>query len=402
MSLTKFYKNSDLAESLGVSAMSITRYIEQAKKGLNDIELIKHGSDYKIKKTDLNVIKLKELTIDKSKFKNPIKYKKIQIPDVFYSKYSTNEQLEIFRDLKNKMIINQKFTYLENNHKNYYLYQQSRKKNAVRADLLAQNLDFFIKYGEKNNIRYNLIELGPMDLVSSMDFIRRLDKEDLVDSYTAVDISKELLDLNKKQFKLDFPNIRYNNEQVDVETTDVYDITLESKYNSEFENNITIFLVIGSTISNIFKPKIVYQNILDSLTKNDFFVVDLIKEYPEMEKNKIYESNSLFYNYITVCLRDLGLSVDDFSLVSHYDSLTKLRTVRAVLTEHISLISKLSNEHLDFKKGSFIILSQNRINPREDLQLITTMGTDLVNLNTSIELDYQNLVFIKNNLDNNI
>ncbi len=395
MDQSLFYKNSELADELGISAMSISRYIDQAKQGKLNLELLVHNKDYKIKKTELNKLILHNLTSDKSKFKNPTKYKTIQIPTIFDDKYNLNFHLELIRDLKNSKLINQKFAYLGENHLNYYLYQQSRKKNVLRSSLLANNLEFFLSYAKEHNVTYNIIELGPMDLISSNPFIDKLHSVSLVESYTAIDISTELLSINELKFKKLYPTINYNYEQVDIEQTDIYDIILDTKYTSNKTNSINIFMIIGSTVSNLSSPNRVFRNISESLSLGDFLIIDLIKEYPEMEKNKVYEPNNLYYNYISTTLKDLGMSDNDFTILSRFEEKNKIRKVVAVMNENIFLKSKFSMDPIEFKKGSEILLSINRVDIITDLSILNNYKMDLVNLNSSVKLDYLNCVFTK-------
>jgi uncharacterized SAM-dependent methyltransferase len=396
MEVSTFYKNSELAEEFSVSSMTISRYIDSAKTGHNDLELYHHGNDYKIRKTELNYQIIKMLVGDKSKFKNPTRFKTITPTDNFYTKYTFNNQLEITRELKNSKMINSKFAYLGNNIDNYSQYQQSRKKNLIRAEILNNNLTFFINYAIKNQIKYNLIELGSMDLVSSKDFIQELANHNLIESFLALDISESLLELNKSVFNSYFSNINYNSEVVDIEQEDLYEYILENKYQSaDSTHTINLFLLIGSTSANFIIPNRVYRNISDALQEGDFLVLDLIKDYPEIEKNKIYDTSSLFYKFIITPLKDLGFSDEDVILRSVYDKAHNLRNVVAVMNDNLNLKFNNVTEPLELKKGSEITLSINRTSYEEEMKRVSGYNFDLINMNTSINLDYINVVYKK-------
>lgn len=390
-----YYKNSEIAEKLGISPMSITRYINQAMKGKLEIELIEHNGDWKIKKSDLNNLLLNTIVNNKAKFKNPIKFKSIKIPSAFYTKYNIDEQLEIMRDLKNINSINQKFAYLGENAFRYAEYQKSRKKNTLRSNLLYSNTGFFKKYSEQNKIKYNIFELGAMDLISSMSFIEELESENLIESYTSIDISPNLLNMSKEIILNKFPNLNFSSEIADIEISEIYDIVLDRQFSNENPNTVNIFLVIGSTLSNIKGPKRVYQSIVDSLQTKDFLIIDLIKEYPEMEKNKIYDPNNLFYNYISSTMLDMGFEDKDFEIISKFDEAKKQREVFAQLKYNIELITKLSVEPIQLTKGTEIQLSINRVDTNKDLSILSSLNMDLVNMNSATKLDYMNVVFCK-------
>ncbi len=396
MEVSTFYKNSELAEEFGVSSMTISRYIDAARIGHNDLELYHHGNDYKIRKTELNYQIIKMLVGDKSKFKNPTRFKTVEPTKDFYTKYTINNQLEIIRELKNSKMINSKFAYLGSNIDNYSQYQQSRKKNLIRAEILNYNLPFFIDYATKNSIKYNLIELGSMDLISSKTFIEELAKFDLIESFLALDISESLLSLNQLVFKDYFPNISYNSEVVDIEQEDLYEYILENKYqNDQMTKTVNLFLLIGSTSANFIIPNRVYRNISDALQEGDFLVLDLIKDYPEIEKNKIYNTDSLFYKFIITPLKDLGFEDTDIILKSVYDKKHNERNVVAVMNDNLNLKFSNVTEPLELKKGSEVILSINRTSYQEEMLRISNYNFDLINMNTSINLDYINCVYKK-------
>jgi uncharacterized SAM-dependent methyltransferase len=396
MEVVSFYKNSELAEEYSVSSMTISRYIEASKVGLNSLDLLKIGNEYKIKKSDLNHQIIKSLVNDKARFKNPPRFKTIIPTQNFNKKYSISNQLEIVRELKNKSTINLKFAYLAESHGAYSEYQKSRKKNTIRANILNNNLSFFIDYAKQNNVKYNIIELGSVDLNSTKKFINQLNKEKLIESFLSLDISKSLLKETNTEFKKEYQNLPFNESLLDIEQEDLYEIILQNKYlSSNHSKSVNIFLMIGVTASNLSAPSKVYRNISDALIKNDFFVIDLIKEYPEMEKNKLYNNESLYYRFISTVLFDLGFKIEDITIQSAYDKIKKERYVIAVLNENINLNFSYLKDPIVFKKGSEIILSVNRMNFAEELNLIQKYSFELVNLNSSIELDFVSCVFIK-------
>jgi hypothetical protein len=396
MDINNFYKNSELAEEFGVSSMTISRYIDAAKLSLNDLELIKSGDTYKIKKTELNNQIIKLLVNDKSKFKNPPRYRTLTPGQEFEYKYTLNTKMEIARDLKNLRLINSKFAYLGNNNIRYIEYQKSRKKNQIRAEILNNQLSFFSEYARIKKIKYSITELGPIDLISTQEFLTNLSASNFIENYAALDISNLLMKESEEIINSISSSINYSHHVIDIEQEDLYEVLFDNKYNSNSpEQIINLFLIIGTTTSNFHWPNRVYRNISDSLVDGDFLVVDLIKEYPEIEKNKIYEPDSLFYKFIISPLKDLGFEDEDISIQSIYDKTKNIRKVVAILNDNINLKLDFMQEQIEFKKGSEILLSINRVDYSKEIELIQKYDFELISMQTSINLDYVNCVFKK-------
>ncbi|MGL5963775.1 MAG: sigma factor-like helix-turn-helix DNA-binding protein [Fusobacteriaceae bacterium] len=55
------WSNAQIARDLGVSAMTITRYIQRAKKGQNKLVLVQIGDKFTIPKTPQNLEELRRL-----------------------------------------------------------------------------------------------------------------------------------------------------------------------------------------------------------------------------------------------------------------------------------------------------------------------------------------------------
>jgi hypothetical protein len=393
----QYFNNADLASDLSVSTMTISRYIEAAKHGNNNIELIKMGPNYKIKRSEYNLLELKSIVGDKKNFKNPTRFKLIEPNNQFYEKYDKENVLEIIRNLKNEKFINTKFTYLGDESNKYLEYQKSRKNNHVRSNLMMSNLLFFRDLAKTKGIKFNITELGPLDMTSSYEFINELNKEGLVNSYHGIDISKTLLEMNEKFFKSNFKDLDYTSEIIDIEESDIFQTLMDNKYRYEEPDKIiNLFIFIGCTSSNLLKPELVYRNISESLKSGDYFVLDLVKDYPDIEKNKIYTSESLMHNYLVQVLDDIGFKNNYFTLNSFFEKESKLRRIFATLNENVLIKFRQVSEMIELKKGTEILLLINRIDLENELFLTKKVKFDLISMNTSITMDYINTVFIKN------
>ena len=394
MIILDFYKNSELAKDFGISKMTVARYIENSKNGHNDLELIFSKGHFKIKKTELNKIKIKSLIADKKKFKNPKRYKVIEVRQEFFLNYSNRSVLEIYKDLKNNSYINTKFCYLGTNSLTYLEYLKSRKNNKIKIDLLYKNIAFLEDYARENQIKYNIIELGPSDMTSTEGFVKSLNENNLVNNYLALDFSKELLNINQRRFRTVFDNIEYNNKLVDIEQEEIYEIITDNKYKTTKSTNVVnLFLLIGCTACNFFKPCDVYSNLYNSLNKDDFLVLDFIKQYPEMKKNKIYDQDSLLYKYLSFLLKNIGLRQGDFVLNSYYDEAKNTRLVFATIQDNINLRFGDDYEDILIKKNQEILLLINRVDNNFDMEAMKNNNFNLINLNTSISMDYINCLY---------
>jgi predicted DNA-binding protein YlxM (UPF0122 family) len=162
------YKNVEIAEEFNISKAAVTRWIENALEGKNNLQLSRLNNKVQVIKNEHNRAELKKLSIDGLIFKNKAEYAETSPTKHFYDTFSENQVIEIINNLKNKKEIPIKFSYLDGGAKIWESLSESASVSGVSTaftvtphllDLSYQHILSRLEEGQKVNI----IELGAGD-----------------------------------------------------------------------------------------------------------------------------------------------------------------------------------------------------------------------------------------------
>lgn len=195
----------------------------------------------------------------------------------FYSIFSQEEVLGIIHALEVRREIPLKYSYKGRGAKIWddfylkYIIPTWYRSSNVEIDLLNENFKYFndnIKHGEKVNI----VDVGAGNSYPVKKFIQRLNKLGKVNKYIALDISEELLNLSKNNFKKWFPLLEFISSTIDIENSCVPKELFIDEAVIGINNTAKIFFHLGVTIGNHQNRDEVLKNFRDSMGKNDFLV----------------------------------------------------------------------------------------------------------------------------------
>ncbi|MEH2243056.1 L-histidine N(alpha)-methyltransferase [Nostoc sp.] len=195
----------------------------------------------------------------------------------FYSLFSEEEVLGIIHALEIRREIPLKYSYKGRGAKIWndfylkYIIPTWYKTSNVEIDLLKDNFKYLndnIKIGKKVNI----VDVGAGNSYPVKNFIQRLNKLGKVNKYIALDISEELLNLSKNNFKKWFPLVEFISSTIDIENSCVPKTLFQNKASLEIDDTAKIFFHLGVTIGNHQNRDGVLKNFRDSMGKNDFLV----------------------------------------------------------------------------------------------------------------------------------
>jgi uncharacterized SAM-dependent methyltransferase len=195
----------------------------------------------------------------------------------FYSLFSEEEVLGIIDALELRREIPLKYSYKGRGAKIWndfylkYIIPRWYRTSNVEIELLKDNFQYFngnIKNGEKVNI----VDVGAGNSYPVKNFIQKLNKLGKINKYIALDISEELLDVSKNNFKKWFPLVEFISSTIDIENSCVPQILFQNQASLEMDETAKIFLHLGVTIGNHQNRDEVLKNFRDSMGKSDFLV----------------------------------------------------------------------------------------------------------------------------------
>ncbi|WP_181852874.1 L-histidine N(alpha)-methyltransferase [Nostoc sp. ATCC 53789] len=243
----------------------------------------------------------------------------------FYSIFSEEEILGIIFALEMRREIPLKYSYKGRGAKIWddfyqkYIIPRWYRTSNVEIELLKNNFKYFndnIKSGEKINI----VDVGAGNSYPVKHFVQRLNKLNKVNKYVALDISEELLNLSKNNFKKWFPKVEFISSTIDIENNCVPKTLFQNKADLEIDNTAKIFLHLGVTIGNHQNRDKVFKNFRESMGRNDFLVFT-----NEIGSNSKWDGNvrggckyhvEEIYGWVK---NKVGIESEDCELVRKYD-----------------------------------------------------------------------------------
>jgi Histidine-specific methyltransferase, SAM-dependent len=388
-----FYTNEELAKILDISSITVGRYIRQSEKQIKDglkpvLDLVKTKSGFKINKTDDNLVALKGLIGVKDNFKNKAKYKTIEPTKEFLDTFTTSEIDEITVGLLNNKIL-AKFYYMGNGANLYNDgWGGSEVTNKFNTCFFNQ-LHILIEFAEKNNCKFNLIELGAARMPTSTDFVKKLYSLDLVEKYVAIDISDKMLDVTQEEFEKNFPSRLFQGEILDFENDSLDKIIMSLRKNNP--KAVNILFATGGTMANSKNLEYVIDTFSKSLHKSDFFSYDSLRNFKVKklmvtnEKSQVNSQGSFFVHMIKM----LGIEDEDFIIYREYnpDNEKNVGYNFCEFTKNICI--EINGEEIKYEKGSRIkILRFGLANIVKDVEMCENLGLSIVSLGAS----YDNII----------
>ncbi|MEH2346874.1 MAG: L-histidine N(alpha)-methyltransferase [Nostoc sp.] len=243
----------------------------------------------------------------------------------FYSIFSEEEILGIINALEVKREIPLKYSYKGRGAKIWddfylkYVIPRWYRRANVEIDLLKDNFKYIddnIKAGE----RVNIIDVGAGNSYPAKKFILGLNELGKVNKYVALDISEELLQVSRDNFKKWFPRVEFISSTIDIENSCVPKVLFQNQASLEIDNKAKIFLHLGVTIGNHQNRDEVFKNFRDSMEKNDLLVFT-----NEIGSNSTWNGNvrggckyhvEEIYGWVK---NKIGIKSEDCELVRKYD-----------------------------------------------------------------------------------
>ena len=168
--------------------------------------------------------------------------------------------------------------------------------------LIEKNIQKIIIEIQKYN-RVNIIDIGCGNGVPVLEIIERLkqDKKEVI--YTAVDISKEMIEIALSEVSKKNPNVLIKSILLDLEYANLSEYLLTSSSS----DTVNLLLLLGGTLGNYNKDKSIVRILRESMTSNDYLLIGnaLVNENSNIYP---YEANSYHYTRTTWIPDLLGLN----------------------------------------------------------------------------------------------
>jgi uncharacterized SAM-dependent methyltransferase len=384
------FTNTQISLKYAVSKAAVTYWIQDAIVNKNNLQLQKNKERLQIIDNAHNTAELARLAEAGKKFRRHTAHAEIKPKPEFYEIFNDEEIVKIVRDLEVNNEINFKFSYKGNGAKLWDEFYNSGVKSGVYLTGVKEekmiNYSFdFITQRVSSNVKINIIDLGPGNSKPLKIFLLKLSELGRLNSYTAVDISPEMIEISQKNIQKWLPDLPYFSYVCDFETANFNRILEEQKARFDFET-VNIIFDLGGTLSNQNDPYLVLNNIARGMREGNIFVstngLDSNRTRAEFGFLKIDESVEQDFWIPKV----LNFDMKEVEFANSYDEKNDCKIEYFVLDKDYTLtIRELGKDKvLNFYKGQEIVVWKHYMtSPNGLFEYYESCGLTLVGFNMS-------------------
>jgi uncharacterized SAM-dependent methyltransferase len=399
-----YFKNTELASRYHVSLRTVLNWIESAKQGKLDLQLIKNGNKQYIANTSKNENRITELVQKGQKYKNTRGYKVVEPLPEFYERFSPKQIFEIISSLNVHKELPLQYNYFAEGADDWSKYadrlvnEDSPNMLTECERLLETNLESIQRLIE-GHARVNIIDIGIGNGWPVKNLIQHLLEAGALNRYIGLDISESMLSIAKQNmqqwFGDDASSFEYH--QRDISHDEFGDLIAQDYFSKVNGDDIPINLVLflGGTINNFEVPDDILRIIYKSMQPDDLFIVSMKLDTPNSRRffdlhhdpSRVGQLPS--WNSSVLSL--LNLDESTFEVEQVYSQEKSARFIRAKLKMDISIKFKLNEGYhtITLHKGESILLLRYRHQTATGvMNLLSNSGFDILQTSKTRDEEY--------------
>lgn len=331
----------EIAKIFGMSEGAVRNWIKKAQNKEIHLQLTEVEGVQHVLKNDHNWMVMNELAEKGRKFKHLESRKHIEAGEEIYNILDEKQLVELINSLEIDKTIPHKFAYLNGGadlwEKFYNRSLQDTTYQTTSSDLyFFENQYRLIKDTIATDRKINIVDIGGGNSEPAMPLLRQLQKDELLNSYTAIDISQDMLEYSKTHLKESGIRVPTSFRICDFETHSLQDILFETKYTGG-ERMPTILLGIGGVLFNNLDILQSFKHIVEGMCPEDLLIVSNALENPASTINFATFTISEIHELDTKIARALNLSEELTENELIYNDKTGYREYNLVLQKDISL-----------------------------------------------------------------
>lgn len=388
----QYLKTKEVADMYNVSRRTVVRWIEQAREGKNDLEIIQFGKRFYVVDSSVNRGILKKLSTENKKYISKKFKKSVNPTQKFYDTFSDKQIFDLINSINLHKEIPHKFCYFNGSAEFWDRFLSEGLDTLLPLTIqtlrnIKQNLFEILSSYKKINI----IDIGPGNGMPVKEFVGELYENRKLNKYIAIDYSKDMLKILEKNlvdwFGSEFPAEYYVR---DINYDVFQDIVYKHRYDSEGNNNecVNLIFFLGGTIQNQLHYDQTFWNINNSMGKDDYLIVSqlsLNNHYHPFGAlgfssfNKKVKNSDLEQELLLVKM--LGLEEDDFDVERIFDEKDQTKKYYIVLKNDvvINIVQKTFKEEIFLPKHEKIIIFRDkRVSVNHVLNKLDECGLEFI------------------------
>jgi uncharacterized SAM-dependent methyltransferase len=374
------YTQAQVAKKYNVSRATVNRWVDLAISGKYNLQLDHSAKAVRILDNAHNEVELAMLSEAAIKYKSG-NLKQVQVSDEFYQIFDEDSVLEIFNDLLYRNQVNSKFTYINGGAMYWDAFYNNGTIISKSIDSLLDNSLEDIYYYSSLNPKINVIDLGPGNGYPVKKLITSIVKKRLLHSYTALDISKEIIEITKANIRSWFPKLKINSYIKDLEYGKIGNIFFENKQKGE----TNLVLHLGNTLCNYEDRIQVLKNIAFGMAPNDLLILSFTLDQENNKTSLNYVKNEEADNQDFWLTKAVGIDLDQCEIKLEYNPILNCKTKYMILDKDYEIEYRLGKrqEILNLQKGQIITTWRHYlIDIQTFIDEIRAVGMELLELKT--------------------
>lgn len=358
-----YFRNTELAKLYDISEKTVRNWIKQAQGGKLEFDLYTadNGKTY-LADTTRNTLAVEALIANNKKYVNGRTHKAVWATDEFDKTFSRKQKYDIISHLEKFNEFPFHYAHVGRSAEvcaQYYdrlFVEPILNPQTFSSKFLSDHeISILELFGDQ---KINVVELGGRTALTTKDFISTLHDLGQLGSYVDVDVSNDMIKLNRSNIEKWFnDDISYVASQKDV-TRDRFDDVLISCADDISRN---LVMLLGGTLSSFNDKKFALLNIRQSLMSNDYF---MLSTKLDSEASRRYFDFNPSYQGELLPLKELFLiellNIDKtfYDVEQFYDEQERQRRIQVRLKFDVTVKFKLEQgtKSIDFKKNETILL----------------------------------------------
>ncbi len=391
----KYFKNTELAKLYNVSEKTVRNWVQAAIEGKLELQLFEENSKQYIANLSHNTSIIEDLAKKGKKYKNTRGFKTLTPTKAFYELYDPKQIMDIIANLDIYKEIPLQYSYFNSGAKRWDVYTQNLLEqdtpNSLRNTITL--LDLNLKYLDSLIEQYssiNIIDVGVGNALPIRAVLEHFQKSGKLKRYIALDISKELLDIAKKNIDEWFDEqIPFESYIKDINYDRFNDLLFPESFGPNAESSVNLVFFLGGTLSNLREPGHALSTIHDSMGKHDILI---FSKKLDTEKSRRYFEMTISGNQeLNLVLKLLNIDESLYTLEQFFDEHKMARQLQARLNVAIAIKIELFGKErvIELNKGDGILLWRARHqNTLNTLEQFAESKFDLVQSSRSLDREY--------------
>jgi SAM-dependent methyltransferase len=395
-----YFKHSELAKEYHVSLKTVYNWIDAAKQGKLDLELVEQDGRTYIANKQSNVATLRQLAEEGKKYRNTRFHKIITPRPEFYELYSRQQILDIMTSLKTHSEVPRQYNYFAQGAHSWDERmrrdaKQTGLSNALRGtqELLHTNLSAIDHKIEGYN-RVNIVDIGPGNGMPVRELLEHLLDKGVLHRYIAIDISEEMLRIAKQNIEEWFGDkVPFEGYVRDIGYERFNDVLVSDMLAKDADETLNLLLFLGGTSTNFRLFSDPLKAIYGSMDANALLVcsnradTEASRRYFEFSTSRLTSLAGTHTGVIEL----LNITDDLYSVEMDFDVERRMRYVRIRLNTALTIRFQFEDSVHDVnleKDSTVMLLRVWHLSPREIMNEYERAGMKLLQSSMTKDRNY--------------